>query len=112
MCIRDRSRNVKNDAYAYKETVQKLQGLIGKSIEVKFLGGRTVAGVLQSLDNNLNLIIDECVEHIRDAADPYTLTKETRTLGFVIVRGSLIMSILNKDGMEEISNPFKVEEDS
>lgn len=45
-----------------------------------------------------------------DHDDLDVLTKETRHLGLVVVRGPLLLTISPVDGMEEIENPFNVQE--
>jgi hypothetical protein len=71
-------------------------------------------------------VLDECEEHIRgycflfvlplvmcftdsvplDPDDHTKLTKETRSLGLVVCRGTALILISPLDGSEQISNPF------
>jgi len=79
---------------------------VDKPVEVKFTGGREVNGVLKGYDQLVNLVLDDCVEKIRDPDDPYKLTDDTRKLGLVVCRGTAVMLICPVEGTEEIANPF------
>ena len=57
-------------------------------------------------DPLLNIVLDNCTEHLRDPDDPYKLTEDTRPLGLVVCRGTAVVLICPQDGMEAISNPF------
>ncbi|OWB85069.1 hypothetical protein B5S33_g3726 [[Candida] boidinii] len=46
-----------------------------------------------------------------DPEDDSVLTKETRNLGLVVVRGPLLLTISPADGAEVIENPFVQESD-
>ena len=70
------------------------------------LGGREVTGTLKGFDQLLNLVLDECVEYLRDVDDPLKITDETRSLGLIVCRGTSVMVVSGLDGMEEIANPF------
>ena len=50
-------------------------------VRVRFQGGREVEGVLKGYDKLDNLVLDDCIEYMRDINDQYTLTEETRKLG-------------------------------
>ncbi|KAH3745324.1 U6 snRNA-associated Sm LSm7 [Pelomyxa schiedti] len=89
-----------------KESILELNQYLNHQIIVKFNGGREVRGVLKGYDNLLNLVLDECVESIRDVDDPYKITDEKRTLGLVVARGSQLMLISPAEGCEQIPNPF------
>lgn len=39
---------------------------IGQKVIVKFVGGREVTGLLRGYDTLVNLVLDDCVETIRD----------------------------------------------
>jgi len=80
--------------------------LVDKEIRVRFSGGRQVSGVLRGFDNSNNMIVDDTVEYVRDINDPYKITNETRMLGLIFVRGTLILTIGLGSGQDEISNPF------
>ncbi|KAL4490420.1 hypothetical protein ABPG72_002630 [Tetrahymena utriculariae] len=89
-----------------KESIINLSQYIGKDIRVKFQGGREVTGVLKSFDNQLNMILDDCIETIRDKSDPYLMTDQKRKLNLVVVRGTLVSTIFPMSGTEIIENPF------
>jgi U6 snRNA-associated Sm-like protein LSm7 len=76
-------------------------------------------------DPLLNIVLDDCIEHLRDPDDPYRfyivrcaveqtpsprLTDDTRTLGLVVCRGTAVVLICPVDGMEAIANPFVAQE--
>ena len=69
-------------------------------------------GTLKGYDVQNNLILDEAIEHLRgiqiikDKSDHYTYTGETRKLGMLVVRGNLIQTIMDTEGVTEIENPF------
>ena len=89
-----------------KDSIIKLQQFQGKFIRVKFQGGREITGVLKSADMYLNMILDDAIESIRDANDPYLITSEKRKLGLLIVRGNLVTCCYPMDGTHDIDNPF------
>ena len=96
---------------AAKSIVIDLEKCIDKEVRVTFQGGREVRGVLKGFDQLVNLVLDDCIEFVRDPEDPYRLTDETRSLGLVICRGTSVMLISPVDGTEEIANPFQQEEE-
>jgi len=65
-----------------------------------------VNGILKGFDKLDNLVLDDCLEYLRDPADQYRVTEQTRTLGLVVCRGNQVSLISPEDGMEEIANPF------
>jgi U6 snRNA-associated Sm-like protein LSm7 len=89
-----------------KETVLDLGRFIDKGVRVKLSGGREVKGTLKGYDQLLNLVLDECVEYMRDREDPLRITDETRELGLLVCRGTSVMVVSALDSMEEIANPF------
>mmetsp|Transcript_10279 Transcript_10279/g.14201 ORF Transcript_10279/g.14201 Transcript_10279/m.14201 type:complete len:98 (+) Transcript_10279:129-422(+) len=91
---------------AKKESILELEKYIDKEVNVKFQGGREVRGVLKGFDQLVNVVLDDCVEFLRDPNDPYRLTDQTRKLGLVVCRGLQVSLILPMDGMQEIANPF------
>ena len=62
--------------------------------------------MLKGYDPLLNLVLDDCVEHLRDPEDHSRLTKETRNLGLVVLRGTALVLISPVNGSEQIANPF------
>ena len=89
-----------------KETVLDLGRFIDQGVRVKLSGGREVTGTLKGYDQLLNLVLDECVEYMRDREDPLRITDETRELGLLVCRGTSVMVVSALDSMEEIANPF------
>jgi len=65
-----------------------------------------VTGTLKGFDQLLNLVLDECLEYLRDPEDPLKITDQTRNLGLIVCRGTSVMVVSGLDGMEEIANPF------
>jgi U6 snRNA-associated Sm-like protein LSm7 len=79
-----------------------------KKVNVKFNGGREVTGTLKGYDALMNLVLDDVEEVMRDDDGNET----TRSLGLVVVRGTLLVVISPVDGSEVIANPFvQAEED-
>ncbi|MEM1008169.1 MAG: U6 snRNA-associated Sm-like protein LSm7 [Myxococcota bacterium] len=68
-------------------------------------------GILKGFDQLVNVVLDECIETMRDPEDPYRLTRETRRLGLVVCRGQQVSLVSPNEGMEEIENPFVAQED-
>ncbi|KAF2202496.1 U6 snRNA-associated Sm-like protein LSm7 [Delitschia confertaspora ATCC 74209] len=86
-----------------KENILDLSRYMDKQINVKFTGGRSVTGTLKGYDQLMNLVLDECLEHLQD---PETGATETRPLGLVVARGTLLVVISPVDGSKSIPNPF------
>lgn len=89
-----------------KEAILDLGKYLNQEVEVKFTGGREIRGILKGFDALVNLVIDECVETLREPTDPHRTTEETRKLGLVVCRGSQVMLISPVDGFEQIENPW------
>ena len=79
-------------------------------VRVKFQGGREVDGLLKGWDKLDNLVLEDCIEYLRDPEDNYTLTDKTRRLGLVVCRGTQVCLMSPIDGYREIDNPFEDEE--
>eukprot|EP00501_MAST-03F_sp_TOSAG23-6_P001779 GSMAST32.ASY1.ANO1.1857.1 assembled CDS len=94
-----------------KNSILDLGKHIDKEVRVKFQGGRELTGLLKGFDQLVNLVLDECVEYIRDPEDEYRITKKTRKLGLCVCRGTTVMAVCPVDGMEEIANPFNQQEE-
>ena len=94
------------------DVVFDLLKYVDQRVRVRFQGGREVDGILKGYDKLDNLVLDECIEYLRDPEDPMKLTDQTRTLGLVICRGTQVCLISPCEGMEEIANPFAEEEES
>ncbi|RKF73658.1 U6 snRNA-associated Sm-like protein LSm7 [Golovinomyces cichoracearum] len=64
--------------------------------------GKIVTGFLKGYDALMNLVLDDVEESMHDDENKIT----TRSLGLVVVRGTLLVLISPVDGSEEIANPF------
>ncbi|RKF62069.1 U6 snRNA-associated Sm-like protein LSm7 [Erysiphe neolycopersici] len=82
-----------------KENILDLGKYMDKKISVKVSG---VVGVLKGYDALMNLVLDDVEESMHDEENKTT----TRSLGLVVVRGTLLVLISPVDGSEEIANPF------
>jgi U6 snRNA-associated Sm-like protein LSm7 len=89
-----------------KESILDLSPYYGKKVFVKFNGGREVEGILRGYDTLVNIVLDDCVEFIRDPEDQYKITDKTRSLGLCVCRGSAVMCCYPSEGTQEIANPF------
>ncbi|CAF3433013.1 Sm-like protein lsm7 [Fusarium graminearum] len=90
-----------------KENILDLGKYMDKQITVKFNGGREVKGTLKGYDALMNLVLDDVHEVVRDDEG----NESTRSLGLVVVRGTLLVLVSPVDGSEEIANPFVQPED-
>jgi U6 snRNA-associated Sm-like protein LSm7 len=79
----------------------------GERVRVKFQGGRECEGVLKGFDKLDNLVLEDCVEYLRDPDDSYTVTDKTRKLGLVVCRGTQVCLIAPCEGYTEIENPYE-----
>lgn len=100
-----------NSGPGRKDPILDLGKYIDQPVRVKFHGGREVHGYLKGFDQLVNLVLDDCIEFLRDASDEYRLTEETRKIGLVVCRGTSVMLISPVDGTEEIANPFLQQEE-
>mmetsp|Transcript_11365 Transcript_11365/g.37358 ORF Transcript_11365/g.37358 Transcript_11365/m.37358 type:complete len:98 (-) Transcript_11365:201-494(-) len=89
-----------------KGSILNLEKYLDKEVSVKFQGGREVRGLLKGFDQLVNVVLDDCVEFLRDPEDPYRTTDKTRKLGLVVCRGLQVSLVSPTDGHEEIANPF------
>lgn len=85
-----------------KENILDLSKYMDKEVRVKFNGGREVIGVLKGFDQLMNLVLDDVKESMRDDEG----NENTRSLGLIVARGTIIVLISPADGSEEIANPF------
>jgi U6 snRNA-associated Sm-like protein LSm7 len=76
-------------------------------------------GILKGYDQLMNLVLDSVEENLRGMLDvdgvdldpdDGTVLDQTRSLGLVVCRGPTIVLISPTDGVEEIENPFAVQE--
>jgi U6 snRNA-associated Sm-like protein LSm7 len=96
---------------ARKDPILDLAKYIDQEVRVKFHGGREVTGVLKGYDQLVNLVLDDCIEFLRDPSDEYRLTDDTRKVGLVVCRGTSVMLVSPVDGTAEIPNPFLQQEE-
>lgn len=89
-----------------KDPILDLAKYLDQSVRVQFQGGREVNGTLKGYDQLVNIVLDDCIEYIRDPEDNNKLTEETRSIGLVVCRGTSVMLISPIDGSQEIANPF------
>ncbi|KAJ0420552.1 hypothetical protein BJY00DRAFT_312971 [Aspergillus carlsbadensis] len=85
-----------------KENILDLSKYMDKEVRVKFNGGREVSGILKGYDQLMNLVLDDVKESMRDDEG----NENTRSLGLIVARGTLIVLISPADGSEQIANPF------
>ena len=79
-------------------------------VRVKFQGGREVDGILKGFDKLDNLVLEDCLEYLRDPEDSYLITDKTRKLGMVVCRGTQVCLVSPVEGYKEIDNPFDSED--
>lgn len=107
-----------------KESIVDLSRFIDKRIQVKFQGGRegklffiygtvyfSASGILKGYDALLNMVLDNCVEYLRDPESPGSVGEDTRELGLIVARGTAVTVVAPSDGMEQIENPFAQQEE-
>lgn len=85
-----------------RESIIDLSKFLEKQIRVKFQGGRETSGKLKGFDQQLNLVLDDAIEYMKDS-------DETRKLGRVVCRGQAVTIVCPQDGHEIIQNPFLLE---
>ncbi|OJI96935.1 hypothetical protein ASPVEDRAFT_36320 [Aspergillus versicolor CBS 583.65] len=85
-----------------KENILDLNKYMDKEVRVKFNGGREVSGTLKGYDQLMNLVLDDVKESMHDDEG----NENTRSLGLIVARGTLIVLISPADGSEQIANPF------
>lgn len=90
----------------HKPSVIDLERLMDQRIRVKSNGGREFSGVLKSYDVIPNIVLDDCIEHLRSEEDPYVVTDKTRDIGIFMIRGTSIVSVAPVSAISQISNPF------
>lgn len=75
---------------------------------MKLMGGRLVTGVLKGYDQLMNLVLDNTIEYLRDAEDDTVILKDqTRNLGLIVIRGTMLLTLSPTSGAEIISNPYE-----
>ncbi|GLE02149.1 hypothetical protein PINS_up010987 [Pythium insidiosum] len=94
-----------------RREILDLSKYMDQPVRVKFFGGREVHGVLKGYDQLVNLVLDECVEFLRDPSDEYRTSQETRKIGLVVCRGTSVSLVSPVEGTEEIANPFLAQDE-
>lgn len=95
-----------------KESIINFEKQIDKKVYVKFNGGREIVGILKGYDSTVNLVLDECIEYLKEPDNfQERLLKNnkevTRKLGIVVCRGTNITFLAPVEGIEEIiGNPY------
>lgn len=71
-----------------------------------------VVGTLKGFDGLVNIVLDDCVEYLRDPSDANKLQDPpvTRPLGLIVCRGTSVTVMMPEDGLTAIENPFLSEE--
>lgn len=73
-----------------KDQVFDLAKYENQRVRVRFQGGREVDGILKGYDKLDNLVLDDCIEFLRDPEDQSRTTDKTRKLGLVVARGTQV----------------------
>ncbi len=101
-----------------KASLLSLDALLDQRVFVKCLDGMAFSGNLKSYDNNLNLILLDAQEHLRDprchdvplrdrSADGSTLVDRVRVLGLAVIRGGRVVAVSPfADHRKLTENPF------
>ncbi|KAF4318384.1 hypothetical protein BBO99_00007445 [Phytophthora kernoviae] len=77
-----------------RDPILDLAKYIDQEVRVKFHGGREVTGTLKGYDQLVNLVLDDCIEFLRDPND----------------EGTSVMIVSPVNGTTEIPNPFLQQE--
>ena len=65
-----------------KESIIDLSSYIDQKVDVSFVGGRSVQGILKGADPICNLVLDQTIEQFTDGSE--------RSLGIMIARGTAV----------------------
>lgn len=84
---------------------------LDQSIDVSFVGGRQVRGILKGWDQHMALVLEDAVETLRDPLDHTRLTDKTRKLGRIVCKGASVTVLCPTDGKMEIPNPYLQEQE-
>lgn len=98
--------------YKKKASLLSLEKYVGKGVVIHGVDGRVVHGILKGFDSNLNLVLANTMEVIRDltGAEHPTAPQERR-IGPVVIRGAAVSSVEARDSRVHLtSNPFSVSE--
>ncbi|CAK5125842.1 unnamed protein product [Meloidogyne enterolobii] len=69
----------------------ELKKYMDKQVNIKLNGNRNVSGVLRGFDPFMNIVVEDCIEHMK--------TGESQSIGMVVIRGN---SIVIMEPMERI----------
>jgi small nuclear ribonucleoprotein (snRNP)-like protein len=95
-----------------KASLLALEKYQGKGLLVHCSEGRMLRGTLKGFDSNLNLVMANTVELLRDLTNPderalnHAGVPLERRLGAVVIRGVAVSSVEALDGRLSIDNPF------
>lgn len=94
-----------------KASLLSLEKYVDRKVVVSCTEGRELQGVLKGFDSNMNVVLGNAVELLRDMNNIDMRRGEgattSRKLGPCVVRGGNIVVIYPQDGVEEVENPFK-----
>jgi len=68
-----------------KARAPELKKFLDKRLELKLNANRVVTGVLRGFDPFMNLVLDQCVEHVTP--------EESKNIGTVVVRGNSVITL-------------------
>lgn len=86
-----------------REAILDLAKYKDTKVRVKLMGGRLVTGTLKGYDQLMNLVLDETLEYMRDPEDSSVILKDkTRSLGLIVIRGTVLLSLSPSEGSEVI----------
>ncbi|CEP61841.1 Sm-like protein LSM7 LALA0_S04e01926g [Lachancea lanzarotensis] len=104
--VKHQSQNKRKFEAPKREPIVNLSKYADTQIRIKLMGGRFVVGTLKGFDQLMNLVLDETVEHLRDPEDDTKiLAGQTRELGLVVIRGTMLETLSPLDGSEIITGP-------
>lgn len=96
-----------------RQSIIDLHNYMGKRVQVKFMGGRVVQGVLVGFDKLFNLVLADNVTEdagpdtsFADSAEEHPRVLSSAEAPRVVCRGSQVMTLTPMDGYEEIANPW------
>lgn len=96
-----------------RQSIIDLHNYMGKRVQVKFMGGRVVQGVLVGFDKLFNLVLTDNVTEdaapdtsFADSSEECPRVLSSAEAPKVVCRGSQIMTLTPMDGFEEIANPW------
>ncbi|SCV02907.1 LAME_0H06172g1_1 [Lachancea meyersii CBS 8951] len=103
---KNQSQNKRKHEGPKREPIVNLSKYSDTQIRVKLMGGRLVIGTLKGFDQLMNLVLDETIEYLRDPEDDTKILEgQTKELGLVVIRGTMLLTLSPLDGSEIISGP-------